>query len=123
MWRDTSLFGCAQHPSRPLAACPCSDGVVHIVALQGAAVSSVASINVAADVGRAVMCRGAAWRHDGSQLAVATSDSALVVYNASTWQQELRIAVPGGVLAPLWSPKVRHLLARRGRKRVSIVHS
>ena len=107
MWRETSLFGCAQHPSRPLAACACSDGVVHIVGLGDGAVSAVQSINVAADMRRAVMCRGAAWRRDGSQLAVATSDGALVVYDSATWRPRSRIGVPGGVLAPLWSPTVR----------------
>jgi WD40 repeat protein len=86
VWRDLALFGCEQSTTEAIAACPCSDGTVNIVSLQGDEVKQQRSINVAGDLRAAAMCMDAAFSSDGKRLAVSTSACMVAVYDTSTWK-------------------------------------
>lgn len=101
LWKDLSIFSCTQHPSDALLASACSDGNVHITALQQASLQPVRMLPVAEDLGTATMCSAAAFSGDGRLLAVGARCSAVLVYCASSWKL-LHVlkppAIPGSAL-------------------------
>lgn len=107
VWRDLALFGCKQSTTEPFAACPCSDGTVHVVSLQGGAVTQLHCINVAQDLEDAAMCMSAGFSTDGKQLAVATSARVVAVYCTSTWKVLSQLDLDQTARSCCWNIMVR----------------
>jgi WD40 repeat protein len=106
MWRDTSLFGCEQSLGQRLAACPCSDGVVHIVSLQGNALEQIRTLNVAKDLRTVAMCMTATFSLDGKSLAVATSAHTISVYDTAKWAMYTQFELDHNVRSCSWNQEV-----------------
>jgi WD40 repeat protein len=108
MWRELSLFGCAQSHTSALAACPCSDGTVHVLTLQPGSLKPLHCLNAASDIDATAMCIGATFSPDDRELAVVMSNGVILGYTVDTWQPLFQVQAGPDSVAPLWALKVRH---------------
>jgi hypothetical protein len=102
MWRETTAFGGAQCAASPLLACPCCDGVVHVLSTGNGALMPVDQLNVAAHLQQAVMCLCAAFNDTGQQLAVLASDGTVLGYDVATWHPAFQVSAPSGAMDARW---------------------
>ena len=105
MWQETAAFGCAQSSAQGIAAVPCSDGTVHIIQISSGGLSASRMLNVAMDLDAPVMCTSAAFKEDGSQLAVLAHDGSVLIYDTRSWQPS-KVGCVQGCMDMAWLPDV-----------------